>query len=215
VTLGAVGFVAGGARRSSVVLTRRYRPFITEVTFAVNPIWSPDGRTVAYTDLTNGHLQILVRGIDAIRSTLVTRESAATGLPPFWSPDGSRLYFTRAGDGNLVSVGVGGGEPQLVATAVEPGTEGRPSGQFGGIRACISPDWRTIVFTRGQEGGVRLWTLDTRTNETRPVDRAGMPRPLLYVQALAFSPDGSMLGMLASTTALNQSRGIWLIGHDG
>jgi Tol biopolymer transport system component len=100
-------------------------------------------------------------------------------------------------------------------TAVEPGTEGRQSAQFGGIRGCISPDGRTLVFTRGLERGVRLWTQDTRTNETRPVDLAGLPSPLLYVQALAFSPDGATLGMLASTTALNQSRGIWLIPWPG
>ena len=207
----AAGVVMATARRAPTVLVPGYRPFITDVAFASNPVWSPDGRTLAYIDMINGHLQILVRGVDAVRSTPVTKESATIGLPPFWSPDGARLYFVRAADGNLVSVGIGGGEPQVVATAVEPGKEGRQSAQFGGIRACITPNGRTIVFTRGEEVGVRLWTLDTGTNETRAVDLGGMPHPLLYVQALAFSPDGSTLAMLASTTALNQSRGIWVI----
>ena len=206
-----LGFIIASATQPSSTLVPRYRPFITDVAIASNPVWSPDGRTLAYMEVIQGRLQIFVRGIDAVRSTPVTRESATIGLPPFWSPDGSRLYFVRAGDGNLVSVGIGGGEPQVVATAVERGKEGRQNAQFGGIRACISPDGRTIVFSRGQEGGVQLWMLDTRTNDTRPVDLGGMPRPLLYVQALAFSPDGATLAMLASTTALNQSRGIWVI----
>jgi eukaryotic-like serine/threonine-protein kinase len=213
--IGGASFVAGGALRSPAVLTPTYRPFITEVTSAVNPVWSADGRTLAYVDLVNGHPQIFVRGVDAVRSTPLTKESMAVSTLPFWSPDSTRLYFTRATDGNLVSVGAGGGEPQLVVNAIEPGTENRKSGLFGGIRACISPDGRTIVFTRGQGDGVRLWTLETRSNETRPVDIGGMPNPLLYVQALAFSPDGSTLGMLASATALNQSRGIWLIRWPG
>jgi Tol biopolymer transport system component/tRNA A-37 threonylcarbamoyl transferase component Bud32 len=211
----AFGMFAAAATRAPSVLVPSYRPFITDVAFASNPVWSPDGRTLAYMDTNEGHLQIFVRGVDAVRSTSVTKEAATIGLPAFWSPDGSRLYFVRAGDGDLVSVGVGGGEPQLVAKATEPGNEGRQNSQFGGIRACMSPDGRTIVFSRGQEGGVQLWVLDIRTNDTHTVDVAGMPRPLLYVQALAFSPDGATLAMLASTTALNQSRGIWLIPWPG
>jgi eukaryotic-like serine/threonine-protein kinase len=107
-TIGAVGLVAGGARRSSVVITPRYRPFITEVTLATNPTWSPDGRTLAYVDDVNGHSQVFLRGIDAVRSTPVTRESVAPVTAPFWSPDSTKLYFTRASDGNLLSIGAAG-----------------------------------------------------------------------------------------------------------
>jgi Tol biopolymer transport system component len=208
--VGAAGFIAAGTLRPSVVLVPRYRPFITEVASASQPAWSPDGRTLAYVAMIDGRQQVFVRGIDASQSTQVTKEPVAPGQP-FWSPDGSRIYFTRASDSNLVSVGAGGGEPQLVMKAVQPEAEDRPAEARGGLRACISPDGRTIVFTRGQAGGVRLWTLDSRTGDTRPLDPAGMPQPLVIVQALAFSPDGTTLAVLASTTAANQSRGIWLI----
>jgi Tol biopolymer transport system component len=91
----------------------------------------------------------------------------------FWSPDGSRIYFVRATE--LMSVSAAGGEPLLVSTAA-PGGEGRPAVPSGQIRAaCISPNGRTIVFARGGVGDLHLWTLDTGTRESRPMNPGGMP----------------------------------------
>ena len=196
----ASSLATAGARRPSSF--QRYRPFITDVAFASNPVWSPDGRTLAYIDMVDGQLQIFVRGIDAGQSTQVTKESATVGLPPFWSPDGSRMYFVRATDGNLVSVGTGGGEPQVVATAVEPGKEGRSPRAVRRDAACISPDGRTIVFTRGEEVGAAAVDAGHRDQcDTSDRVSAACRSPLVNVQALAFSPDGTTLAMLASTTA--------------
>ena len=207
-TVAGAGFIAAGGRRPAVVLTPSYRPFITEAVSAMHPAWSPDGRTLAYAALVNGRSQIFLRGIDAAQSTQLTREPVSGGLP-FWTPDGSRIYFTRVGDGgDLMLVGPGGGEPQLVVKAASDGAQGAPGGP---VRACISPDGRTIVFTRGPVGSIRLWTMDTSGGEMRPLAPTGMPESLVNVQSLAFSPDGRTVALLASATAANQSRGIWLI----
>jgi Tol biopolymer transport system component len=210
---GATGFLAAGGLRPAAVLTPSYRPFITEATSAIQPVWSPDGRTLAYLAAIDGQQHIYVRGIDAAQSTLVTKEPVTS--TPFWSPDGSRIYFTRASDGHLVSVGAAGGEPQLVAGTVEAKGDDRATRPQGGIRACISPDGRTIVFSRGQAGNIRLWSLDTATGDSRPLEASGIPQTFVNVQGLAFSPNGQTLAALASTTAANQSRGIWLISWPG
>jgi Tol biopolymer transport system component len=207
--IAATGFIAMGVLRSSEPVTPSYRPFITEVTSATNPVWSPDGKTLAYVDVINGERQIFVRGIDASQSARLTTEPAGT-TRPFWAPDGSRIYYVRASDRHLVSVGAGGGKPQLVAAVVEAASANLSTIPHP-VKACISPDGRTIVFTIGDIGRVRLWTLDTKTGVTRTLDTPGMPQMLGAVGTLAFSPDGTTLAALASTTGPNLPRGVWLI----
>ncbi len=194
-----------------------FRPFISETGSVGLPVWAPDGRTLAYVALIDRQLQLFVRGFDAAQSTRVTTQ-ATDGISVFWSPDGARIFFTRAGDGNLMSVSAGGGEPQVMLKAAAEEQAGRVGRPAGGLKACISPDAQTVVVSRGSRGdaeGVRLWALNTHTGDARPLDPAGMPPRLANIQALAFSPDGSSLAAIASTTALNDARGVWLISWPG
>ena len=207
---GALGFGLAGVLRSPAILSPSFRPFITEGASVGLPVWSPDGRTLAYLAVFNGQSQVFLRGIDATESTQVAR--GADGTSMFWSPDGSRIYFTRASDGALVSVSVGGGEPQVVTTAASNGADRSGSRM---VKVCMSSDGRTIVFGRGEPGNIRLWTLDTPTGDMRQLTVAGMAQPLASVQALAFSPDGKNLAAVASQTAMNDARGVWLISWPG
>ena len=209
----AVGFVLAAGSRATLAQSPTYRPFVTEAVGVGDPVWSPDGRTLAYVASIGGTAQIFLKGIGASQATQLTR-SGTDGVSIFWSPDASRIYFTRAGDGNLVSVSAGGGEPQLVTTGVSPDANSRPSAA-GGIKASLNPDGHTLVFSRGEPGGVRLWTTDLSTGKARALDAVGMPQPLANVQALAFSPDGRSIAAIGSTTALNDARGVWLISWPG
>ncbi len=202
--LTTAGFLAADASRAPSVFTPLYRPFITEVTSASSPAWSPDGRTLAYLDVVNGQPQVFVRAVDASQSTAVAREAAASSML-LWAPDGSRLYFMPA-DGSIASVGAGGGEAQRVEGVAKAGAG---DGFVG--RAALTPDGQSLVFARGRAGAVQLSTLDTRTSAVRPLTPTGLPAALTIVQAMSFSPDGRTLALFASTTAANQSRGIWLI----
>lgn len=199
--LSAAGYLAGTG--GGAPPAPRYRPLITEVTSASLPAWSPDGRTLAYLDVVDGRTQVFVRGIDSARSTALTKEPASAN-PPFWAPDGSKIYFSRASDARLVSVGAGGGEPQLV------GRDQVASDPFVG-RGCISPDGATLVLPRGRSGDITLWALEPATGNARALDIAALPRPLVIVHGMAFSPDGRTLAILASNTAGNQVHGIWLV----
>ena len=198
------GFLATDASRTPSVFTPLYRPFITEVTSASSPAWSPDGRTLAFLDMVTGQPPVLLRAVDASQSTVVAREAAA-GSMLLWAPDGSRLYFMPA-DGSIASVGAGGGEAQRVEGVAKAGAG---DGFVG--RAALTPDGQSFVFAHGRAGAVQLSTLDTRTSAVRPMTPTGLPAALTIVQAMSFSPDGRTLALLASTTAANQSRGIWLI----
>jgi serine/threonine protein kinase len=200
IVVATMGFVAGVGSRTTPPLPH-YRPLITEVTSANHPVWSPDGRTLTYLDVVDGRGHLLMRDIDSPQSTVLARNAAST-IPPFWSPDGSKIYFSR-NDFRLVSVSAGGGEPQPV---IEDRSSG---GELEGL-ASISPDGDTIVYGRGTTGKIDLWALDTRNGQARALAVSGLPQ-LVFVAAVAFAPDGRSFAMIASDTAANQARGIWVV----
>jgi Tol biopolymer transport system component len=197
--LGAAAMLAAGALRLADVVAPRYRPFVTEAAAAEFPAWSPDGRSLAYLANVDGVPQVFLRSLDAAQPTQLTRERSGVVSRPAWSPDGTRLYFVRSGE--LVSVGVAGGEARIVvrdAPAVD-------------AAAAVSPDGRTIVFTRGDAGVQSLWIGDLGTGDARMLERAGLPPRIRRVSDLAFSPDGTTLGAILGTAAQSGEPGVWLI----
>jgi Tol biopolymer transport system component len=203
------GFIAGTAAGPAPgPRIPRLRPLITEAAAARRPVWSPDGRTLAYMAEVNGDVHIFLRAAATGQSTQLTTRPVRAGML-FWSPDGSRLYFTR-GDGGFVSVSAGGGEPAVVP--MPPPDKGVPRDGTQRIAdACISPDGRTIAFAERSETGVRLNALDLRTGEVKPIAPKGLPQPSALIFGLEFSPDGASLAMFASNTALSLSRGVWIV----
>jgi Tol biopolymer transport system component len=119
----------------------------TTVCVIKDPVWSPDGRRIAYLRGrlyrgTGSVLALYVIGVDG-RGERRLAECGACGMPygggrPSWSPDGSQIAFT---DGRgLSTVDVESGRVRRLTTCPEPGC------------MDISPDWSpdhsAIAFTR-------------------------------------------------------------------
>lgn len=110
------------------------------------PRWasvSPDGSNVVFETL--GRLWIKPLGGGTARR-LVKGSAAEMELWPAWSRDGRTIAFvgwTDAGLGHVRTVPAGGGTAREVTSAA--GHYARPN---------FSPDGRTIVFERGQGGGL-------------------------------------------------------------
>jgi len=103
------------------------------------PVWSPDGRKIAYVSNRAGNYEIYVRDLQTGTEVNVTN-STASDRSPAWSPDSSQIAFDsdRYGRGNIYLVGADGSNLRVLYGSTA--TDTRPS---------WSPDGSKIVGTLG------------------------------------------------------------------
>ncbi|HEX9582795.1 MAG TPA: protein kinase [Gemmatimonadales bacterium] len=133
------------------------------------PVWSPNGREVAYYSVREGVRHLFVMGISGLNVVQVTHDSLQDQQPQ-WSPDGNSLVFYRrdgAGQDRLFITSRGAdsawAEPRLLTE--EPAT------------GCAwSSDGRWIALT-DPEGNLRV--IDVEGGPSRiiggPADVGGLP----------------------------------------
>lgn len=123
--------------------------------------WSPNGRWLAYTTVTNAELwRVKADGSERIQLTA----SPMQAFGPVWSPDGSRLAFhiLMPGEfGKICLLPAQGGVPKVLL----PGTSTAEDG------VTWSPDGKKLMFGRNwldQEGktlALTIATLDLKTGK--------------------------------------------------
>jgi len=212
----AIGALAIGALVAALALepswndgTLHFVPLATDPGYEGFPAWSPDGQTIAYAAEVNDTLQIFTRQLASSRPAQVT-QAPYDCKHPFWSPDGKRLFYVSlARDRESIwAVGAAGGTPQVVVENAN--------------RGAISPDGRTLAFLRDEErmdivGTSALWLSSPIGAE--PKRSASLD--LRFVEgALAFSPDGSKLGICAIRRSLDAEAGargwqFWIVPQSG
>ncbi len=138
------------------------RRLTSDVFVETNPVWAPDGRTLAYSSDRDGAVGLWVKDLAAGTD----RQVAADGTTASWSPDGTRLAYLDS-ESQLRVVEVASREQRQVhGRLFEPG---RPS---------WSPDGRAVVMsalrpysTRFREGTNQvLWV--AVEPDTTPAGRA-------------------------------------------
>jgi TolB protein len=90
------------------------------------PVWSPDGRTIAYQDVIAGSVELVAIDV-ATGATRRLTNNPLTDAAPLWTPDGQRLIY-MAGHGEysaLYSVDADGSNPR--ALTAEDGTGKYPA----------------------------------------------------------------------------------------
>ncbi len=91
--IGLVGLV-GGKNAGPDLATYRYTPFAIDAREQNNPIWSPDGKAIAYYAIVQGQSRIFVRYLASpIATDLGVRSDGSA--PIRWSADSRRLIFIR------------------------------------------------------------------------------------------------------------------------
>lgn len=167
---------------------RRYRPYATAVlgpsslmcvddALAVrefihrddselfDPIWSPDGASIAFVERrfgTGGELVVAIRvlGVESGEVSTVWEDRNVGLWSPTWNPTADRLLFERtSGRNEILSVGRQGGTPELVI-----GNGGMPA---------MSADGR-LAFCRGgstAEAPISIFLLEPGASEPTKLTR--------------------------------------------
>ncbi|HSU66297.1 MAG TPA: protein kinase [Tepidisphaeraceae bacterium] len=189
-TLGLIGAVLLGRyfapARYPDQSTYRYTPFAFDPGGQSAPVWSPDGKAVAYAGHPGGAFavrQVMVRYLDSSMPQQVTRLTD-DAVPIAWAPDGMRILFTsQHAPSGIWSISVAGGEPESFFP-------------FSGRQlVAVSPDLRTVaVVRRGEDHLYGIW-ISSPPNAT---PRKYTPDPIashtLYNEVrLGFSPNGKTL----------------------
>jgi eukaryotic-like serine/threonine-protein kinase len=169
-----------GESLSDIWLYDLRRGVSTRFTFgpsnSVAPVWSPDGRWIAYTLLERGHQNIYRKpasGTGQAELLLEGDDKHVQNWPTDWSPDGGTLLYTI---GNLVS------SAQLWELPLNNNdrkpTPLVPSG-FLMMEARFSPDGRWIAYTSNESGRFEIYVIPASgTGGKWQISSSGGQQPL-------------------------------------
>jgi Tol biopolymer transport system component len=169
-----------------------------------SPVWSPDGRRIAFARWRGGNDDLYVMNADGSGQRNLTRNPALDG-GPVWSPDGRRIAFAR----------LPGGSHELPADLYVMNSDG--SGQRRLVRrgfgSSWSPDWRRIAFLSGSKlAALNVFVMNADGSDRRVLARAGTS---FHV---AWSPDGKKISFLSFKDTVGVSKGcsqLYVVNVDG
>ena len=174
----------------------RFTPLASESQREDMPVWSPDGKSIAYVrDVINAPNEIMVRNLNSLVPVLVARADARS---VFWSSDGTRLNYVT--DTGVWSMSRAGGEPTLIL-----------KGNYED--ATLSPDGKALVLWLGKgekdAKEPKLWVSSPPGAPPRKYE------PVLFEEQgtfspvyLRFAPNGGQI-LLGKPTAMGPE--LWLL----
>ena len=178
----------------------RLRPFATDAHGEALPVWSPDGRSIAYVATIEGTRYILVKSAPAGSPVRILQCPAICDTVA-WSSDGSRIIFhsrTTHLDARLWSVARTGGEPvrlfrpEVIVLASAMSKGGRQLAMLLNIPAPNGPGRRYGLFLSTPPGAEPVRVEAFRLEN------------LVQPTALAWSPDATRLLVYTSNPPRTQ-----------
>jgi Tol biopolymer transport system component len=166
----------------------RFTPFSFWPGGQYSPLWSPDGKAVAYAARgADGPYQTYIRYLDSATPVQITHTEEDSS-PLAWAPDGKRLLLNIDRQPNAIwSIATVGGEPEIFVPSL-------PASRL----ASFSPDNQSVAyFYPGDEGRYGVWISSPPT----AAPKRYLPDPYgtkdVYNQPkLKFSPDGKQILLL-------------------
>ncbi len=129
---------------------------------ASDPVWSPDGRKIAFVRLSK-RLGVYVVNVDGSGMRNLTPKPAGTYASPAWSPDGRKIAFVSDRDDNsevYVMNANGSGQRNLTRN---PAFDADPA---------WSPDGRSIAFRSTRDGNTDIYIMNADGSGQRNLTRS-------------------------------------------
>ena len=190
-------------------------PLTTDPADDVAPMWSSDGRQIAYVRRGPGPFSGHVRVMSSLGGSDRQVSDFLVSVPAAWSPDDRYLVAGRAAppdathpSNGLYLIPVQGGEPRTITRPPPPGADRTPAFSPDGHRlayvSCAGPSIRTACH-------VNVLDVDSA------FAAAGSPRQVTQVSdttimGLAWSRDGKSVIYGAEELSVNY---LWRVGVDG
>ena len=179
----------------------------------IYPVWSPDGKQVAFATNRNGSLDVYVTSATGLAGEVPLFESTVDRAPNDWSRDGRTLLFEDKSEG------------KTSLWAVDPTTRGKPyrltNTPFREEYGRFSPDGHLIAYLSDETGrnevyvqpfpvADRRWQISTTGAGQRPLWRSD-GKELFYVSA-----DNRMMSVnveLGPEFRAGKPRALFLLGE--
>jgi Tol biopolymer transport system component len=177
-----------------------------------NPVWSPDGRYIAFCRIQKGDTGIYIVPAlgGAERKVRETHWEEREFYEVFWyfgrlswSPDGKLLAFSdRAASNGPTSILLLSLDTLAARRLTSPGIP-------GDYNPAFSPDGKTLAFNRGSQGVTSIYTLPAAGGEERRLITGSQ-----FGWGLAWTPDGRNI-VFGRAGWLATSGWLWKISRYG
>lgn len=150
-----------------------------------NPVWSPDGRSIAFVARPkSGDWNIYRAALDGSHRVQLTSQGA---WDPAWAPDGSAIAFVSTIDGKR----------QISLTSPEgAGVRQLTHGPYEAFHPAWSPDSNRIAFASGVNGASRILVMNADGSGAEAVTPADQ-----HARWPAWSPDASRIAYYVEAAA--------------
>jgi len=147
----------------------------------ISPVWSPDGRRLAYVSFENKKPVVYIHTLADGRRHVVANFKGSNSAPA-WTPDGNRLavVLSREGGSQLFMINADGSGVRRLASSTAIDTEPR-----------FSPDGQSIYFTSDRGGTPQIYRMSATGGEPQRVTFEGS-----YNVSPRISPDGKTLAYI-------------------
>jgi TolB protein len=147
----------------------------------ISPVWSPDGRRLAYVSFENKKPMVYVHSLQDGRRQVAANFKGSNSAPA-WSPDGNRLAvsLSREGGSQLFLINADGSGLRRLTSSTAIDTEPR-----------FAPDGQSIYFTSDRGGSPQIYRMPVSGGEAQRVTFEGS-----YNVSPRVSPDGKSLAYI-------------------